>query len=114
MLLSNSCDIALENKRDFPPRIVFAPLIPLQAYVDLLRSSTGLGAEQIDNKVRSIRKQQITSLFFVPAGGNLEGDHIAVLDDLHSVPLGHFVAEKDRVKLFTLSQMGFYLFLLTL
>src|SRR5205814_6218818 len=50
ILLSNSCDIAPQNRRDFPPRIVLAPLIPLQAFTDLLKSSPSLRREQIDNR----------------------------------------------------------------
>jgi hypothetical protein len=114
VLLSNSCDINPNNPRDFPPRIVFAPLIPLQAYVDLLRSASVLKPEQIEAKLDSIRKQRVTSLFYLPEGGGLDADHIAILDDLHNVPLKMFLKEVDRVKLFTLGQMGFYLFLLKL
>ena len=28
IILSNTCDMSLENKRDIPPNIVFAPIIP--------------------------------------------------------------------------------------
>src|SRR3984893_764372 len=47
ILLSNSCDIAASNVREFPPRIVFAPLIPLHAhetrrYVDCRRAGSRL------------------------------------------------------------------------
>ena len=113
ILLSNSCDIALENPREFPPRLVFAPLIPLRAFVDLL-TSAGLKPEQIDSKVATIRKQRVTSLFYLPQGGGLDADHIAPLDDLHSIPLEGFLREAERTKLFTLGQMGFYLFLFKL
>jgi hypothetical protein len=113
ILLSNSCDIAAENRREFPPQIVFAPLIPLQAFVDLLEK-TALRPEQIDSKIDSIRKQRVTSLFYLPRGAALDRDHIAILDDLHTIPLGTFLNEAQRAKLFTLGQMGFYLFLLKL
>ena len=114
ILLSNSCDIAPQNRRDFPPRIVLAPLIPLQAFTDLLKSSPSLRREQIDNKVASIRKQLVSSLFYLPQGGGLDADYIAVLDDLHNIPLQRFMQESEKVKLFTLGQMGFYLFLFKL
>lgn len=114
ILLSNSCDIAPENSPEFPPRIVFAPLIPLRAFDELLKRSTTLKPEQIDSKIDAIRKQRVTSLFYLPPGGDLDGDHVALLDDLHSIPLQTFLAEAERTKLFTLGQMGFYLFLLKL
>jgi hypothetical protein len=114
ILLSNSCDIAPENAREYPPRIVFAPLVPLQAFADLLERSTALSSEQIDSKIDSIRKQRITSLFYLPQGAGIDADHIAILDDLHNIPLQTFLNVAERTKLFTLGQMGFYLFLFKL
>src|SRR5262249_30524570 len=99
ILLSNSCDIAPVHPRDFPPRIVFAPLISLQDFTDLLKRSPSLKPEQIESKVASIRKQLVTSLFYLPRGGGLDNDYIAVLDNLHSVPLQKFLQEPERVKL---------------
>src|SRR5262249_980279 len=114
LLLSNSCDIASANPRDFPPKIVFAPLVPLKAFADLLRQSPRLQSGQVEDKLTSIRKQRITSLFYLPQGGGLDADHIAILDDLHSIPLATFLQEGERTKLFTLGQMGFYLFVFKL
>lgn len=94
---------------------MIAPLIRLTDYVDLL--ARVLSAQQIDDKVSSIRKQHVSNIFYLPRGASLDADHIAVLDDLHSLPLTTFEqgrAAKMVVKLFTLSQMGFYLFLVKL
>ena len=112
ILLSNSCDIDPANPRDLPPKIVFAPLIRLQRYEEVL--SGKLAREVIDNKISAIRRQRVSSLFFLPTGSGLDEDHVAVLDDLHTIPLRTFQDKSDRVKLFTLSQMGFYLFLFKL
>jgi len=113
ILLSNSCDIAPSNERDFPPRIVFAPLVLLDAFVALLRTSTSLQPEQIGRKIDAVRKQRVTSLFYLPRGGELDDDHRHPFDDLHNIPLQRFL-EAKRSKLFTLGQMGFYLFILKL
>jgi hypothetical protein len=112
ILLSNSCDIDPANSRDLPARVVFAPLVHLDAYRKLLEVS--LSAEQINNKLTAIRRQHVTSLFFLPRGAQLEAECIAILDDLHTIPLHVFQKETQRVKLFTLTQMGFYLFVLKL
>jgi len=112
ILLSNSCDIDPANKRDFSPRIIFAPLVRLNEYAKLLASF--LGVEQINNKMTAIRRQHVSSLFFLPHGGLLDTDYIAILDDLHTIPFEIFRHNSERVKLFTLSQMGFYLFVLKL
>lgn len=114
LLLSNSCDIEASNPRDFAPRIVFAPLVPLINYISALKRKHTLKPQQIDAKIDAIRKQHVTSLFFLPKGAGLDADHMAILDDLHSIPLNSFREEIGRVKLFTLGQMGFYLFLLKL
>ena len=34
VVLSNTCDVAPDNQRDLPVRIIFAPLIPLAVYVE--------------------------------------------------------------------------------
>lgn len=114
ILLSNSCDISQSNPRDFPPRVVFAPLVALDSYINIIKEAGTLDNNQVNNKVDAIRRQCVTSLFFLPSGGGLDRDYIAILDDLHNVPLATFLKEQDRKKLFTLNQMGFYLFLLKL
>lgn len=113
IILSNSCDISPENIRDLPAKLVFAPLIPLEMYRRSLKQK-GVTSSRIDSKVNSIKEQKVTSLFYLPKGGNLDEDHIAVLDDLHSLPTSIFFDKPNRNKQFTLSQAGFYLFLFKL
>jgi hypothetical protein len=113
IILSNTCDVAPENKRDFPAKIAFAPIIPLSAYVTLLYRS-GINQDQVQNKVSSIREQRVTNIFFLPAGSGLQEDHIALLDDLHTMPAKIFELETEKSKSFTLSLIGFYLFVLKL
>ena len=111
IVLSNSCDVDLSNRRDLSVRMVFVPIIRLEAYIKLLRGN-GVPDESISGKVRSIKEQKITSIFFLPMGGALDSDYIAVLDDAHTIPTDAFWNDKGRTKLFTLSLSGFYLFLL--
>jgi hypothetical protein len=113
IILSNSCDISSENTRDIPVHIVFAPIIPLSIYEDLL-AKNGIAPDKVSSKINSIKLQKVTSLFFLPKGGYLESDYIAVLDDLHTLPVQLFYKKTDRKKQFTLSQAGFYLFLFKL
>jgi hypothetical protein len=113
VLLSNSCDISADNKREIPPKITFAPIIKLSNYSELLLKS-GLTPQQINDRFQKIREQRITTMFYLPKGGSLEEEHVALLDDLHTVPARAFEKVAERKKLFTLSQVGFYLFLLKL
>jgi hypothetical protein len=50
----------------------------------------------------------------MPTGGALSSEHVVVLDDVHSMPAQVYESEKKNGKIFTLSQAGFYLFILKL
>ena len=113
IVLSNSCDIDPSNKRDIPVKILFAPIIKLKAYAGLLEKAN-IPKENIVGKFNSIRDQRVTTLFYLPQGTGLEDEYIALLDDIHSLPLKTFLEQKNRSKLFTLSLPGFYLFILKL
>lgn len=113
IILSNTCDVAPENKRDLPVNIVFAPIIPLSAYSERLVEKK-VKADSIETKIAAIKKQEVTTLFYLPAGSNLDTDHIALLDDIHTMPAKAFEREAEKGKLFTLSQIGFYLFIFKL
>ncbi len=114
IILSNSCDISNENIRDIPAHIVFAPIIPLASYENKLRTLSKITTDKIESKINSIKQQRITSLFYLPKGGYLDSEYIAVLDDLHTITVPYFHKRTDKQKLFTLSQVGFYIFLFKL
>jgi hypothetical protein len=88
--------------------------VRLQNYSDRLKRTGILTIQQIDRKLEAVRKQRVTSLFYLPQGDKLDSDYIALLDDLHNLPIESFQREATKSKLFTLGQMGFYLFLLKL
>jgi hypothetical protein len=111
VVLSNTCDISSENRRDLPVKIVFAPVIKLDRYKKILENSA-LTTEQIASKFAAIREQKVTTIFYLPANNALGGECIALLDDLHTMPAQAF--QGNRRKLFTLGMAGFYLFLLKL
>lgn len=113
VLLSNSCDISPKNKRDFPIKLTFAPIINLNRYQELLIKA-GLDTKQVVDKVAAIKEQKISSLIYLPQGAGLDDDYVALLDDIHTVPYQVFDAHMGKKKLFTLSQVGFYLFILKL
>jgi len=70
IVLSNSCDIDPENKREVPTKLNFAPIIKLNAFRALLNASE-LNAESIEGKLKAISEQRVSSVFFLPAGGEL-------------------------------------------
>lgn len=113
VVLSNSCDIDPANKREVPSKITFAPVIKLATYANLLLKQ-GMTQDQIDNRFDAIREQRVSTMFYLPKGGELDAEHVALLDDLHTLPFRVFEANTERKKLFTLSMVGFYVFLFKL
>ncbi|MFO7749746.1 MAG: hypothetical protein R6V54_06595, partial [Desulfobacteraceae bacterium] len=59
----------------------FAPVIPLGLYKEKLKERE-VPESTINSKINSIKEQKVTSLFYLPKGGNLDSDHIVPLDDL--------------------------------
>jgi hypothetical protein len=112
LVLSNSCDVDLNNARDGDPNIVFAPLIKLAKFRQMLIDA-GKPAADADDKIEAIKNQKISSIFYLPAHGQILEESMAILDDLHRHPLAHF-AKSEKTKLFTLNQFAFYIFLVKL
>lgn len=110
IMLSNSCDVSLDNERALSPNVTFAPLVKL-AVIRTRFEQSGLKLEQIEAKLKAIRDQSVTSIFYLPADGPLGEEYVALLDDVHSMPVA---AHEWNEKLFTLSMAGFYLFVFKL
>jgi hypothetical protein len=110
IVMSNSCDVSNDNERVLPPKIVFAPIVKLSAIRARFERS-GLPLERIDAKIRAIKGQSVTNVFYLPAEGPLAEEYVALLDDVHSMPA---TAHEKKAKIFTLSQAGFYLFVFKL
>ena len=113
LVLSNSCDVDPNNRRDLPARVIFAPLVKLATYEALL-GKRNIKQRKIGEKLAAIRAQKTSNLFFLPSGGPLVDDHIVRLDDAHSMPVAAHSTAMDREKLFTLSNTGFYMLVLKL
>lgn len=111
IVLSNSCDVSPENQRALPSKVTFAPMVRLSALKRRFENSN-LNPIQIESKLQAIKSQSVTNIFYLPAGGELEEDYVALLDDLHSMPMS--ALQKSAGKLFTLSMAGFYLFVFKL
>lgn len=110
VILSNSCDVDPANSRTIPSRIVFAPLVRLSKYKKVLDES-GIEKGKIDSKIDAITSQRTTNMFYIPPGESLEEACVVRLDDVYSAPIA---ALKDCKKIFTLSMVGFYIFVLKL
>jgi len=108
LVLSNSCDISPDNKRELPVYITYAPIIGLTAFVGAL-GKAGIDEKSIKSKVQSIQEQKITSMLFLPMGQGMDEEGIALLDRATSIPYKAFDGHEKKGKLTSLSQIGHYL-----
>jgi hypothetical protein len=114
IILSNTCDVAPENVRGLPPNIIFAPIMKLSSYIHLLQLAQ-VDTEKVKQKIASIKSQGVTTIFYLPdALGGLDDEHIVLLDDVHTMPSTAFHRITTKTKAFTLSTLGFYLFIFKL
>lgn len=113
MVLSNSCDIDPENRRLFPPAIAYCPIMKLSKYIEIVRKHAGIEQEEVlASHLTSIKRQHVSTIFYLPATPRLGEDCIALLDRPNNCNFSFLLENPDRMaKLFTLSRYGFYLFL---
>lgn len=109
VVLSNSCSIAPENKRDRPASVVVAPIVKVEEFRKLLLSSGA--ADVVERKVAACILQEVHNIFYLPKGGSLQDDHFVFFDRVHSIPLSKIVGAEGLIvpKLASLSQAAFYL-----
>lgn len=112
LILSNTCDIDRENQRKIPARVIYCPLIEKGRFEDFVNRVYGAGAEGF---LRDTRAQQTTNIIYFPeVDGELTGFY-GLLDRVINIGLDHLPANlHEKSKIFTLSQVGFYLFLIKL
>lgn len=113
MLVSNSCDISAGNSRYLSPRLTVATVVPLAAYEQLLVTN-GLTQQRVADHLEQVRAQMVTQLFYLPPGAEMQTEHVALLQDLHSLPVEAMAAQPSKPRLASLSQFAFYLLLFKL
>lgn len=111
IILSNTCDISKDNKRAITPSCAYCLMLELDKYLNLLRTN-GKDEDFIKNFVNDIKRQSVTSIFYLPKAHDLDKDYIALMDHVGSCPTS--LLENTKTKLFSLSNYGFYMFLLKL
>jgi len=112
VILSNSCDVSTDNPRTLPVNILFAPLVSLSQYEQLLLAN-GKTPDQVGSQFNEIRNQKVTSMFYLPRLSGVIEESIILLDNIHVHPLRDFL-EVSHEPLFQLNQFAFYFFLIKL
>jgi hypothetical protein len=113
IILSNSCDISPDNKRDFPPNVTFAPMVPLSQYMQMLVDK-GLAPDKVDSKVSAIRSQHYTNMFFLPRCQYLDQDYVVLFDHIQTMPYQAFAGSQAKQRKSMLTMVGFYIFIFKL
>lgn len=112
ILLSNTCDMQPGNKRINPCRIMYAPLLNYEKYSLAIRKNF---PEKAENHLKALKQQHITQAMYLPKGAGLKNDAVVFFDRAISLPLRKgIIKEFQDKRIFTLSNFGFYLFLLKL
>jgi len=115
MVLSNSCDASFNNTRNFPSNLVYAPIVNLKKYHELLIKSSTKSKKDINTHIKSIKKQRITQIFYLPKLNNHLDESIIFLDRVNSCSIEYLKSKSiQKERFFTLSDYGAYLFVLKL
>ncbi len=115
VILSNTCDMDLSHERNYSAQIVYSPIFNLNKYRNKLLNKSGKTEDQIDSHILSIKKQMITQIFYLPEYENILDESIVFFDRVYNLPNAYIDRNNlNETRLFTLSDYGFYLFLLKL
>ncbi len=113
VLLTNTCDMSLDNPRSTSLNLSYAPVFDLQKYQKVLAHKKG--QDYAKRTCDDIRQQIFTSYFYLPANSGLGYEGFVHLDKtsncLNSATRSGETIAKRR---FSLNQFGHYLFLFKL
>lgn len=115
IIMSNTCDIDLNNKRFQETNISFAPILSLKNYELIISKKSNKTPKQIKDRIKDIKSQKITNIFYLPKKHKDSEEYIVMFDRVTSIPNKTIDRNKlDKKRIFTLSDYGFYLFIFKL
>ena len=90
IILSNTCDIDVNNSRDIPLDCLLAPVLSLEKY-EILLLKKGINQQKIESFIDNVKKYRITNLFYLPIDENGKYSphgkgYIVSLDKAFSLP----------------------------
>lgn len=115
IILSNTCDIDLQNEKFFSSQIIYAPIFNFKNYKQILLENSKKPFKQINDHLNAIKKQEITQIFYLPKFEDKLDESLVFLDRINNMP--NTLIERDKIianRIFTLSDYGAYLFILKL
>ncbi|MEQ1448084.1 hypothetical protein ABLT89_14370 [Acinetobacter schindleri] len=111
IILSNTCDIDVNNPRDLPMDCLLAPIFDLEKIENILLAN-GTSRQKVNNFIEDIKKYRITNLFYLPMDSEgkyapHEKGYVVSLDKTFSLPR-QFLNIEQHIK--SLNQFFSYLF----
>lgn len=114
ILLSNTCDMDISNQRLNQCRVMYAPIFNLEKYRQKLLEKK-FEKNKIDNHIKDIKNQLVSQILYLPTKSILGYNSFVLFDRTISIPLtSEIVANCTKTRKVSLSNYGFYLFLLKL
>lgn len=114
IIISNSCDICSDNKRQYSTNLLYAPIVELDSYIEILKQENIIDIK-INNHISDIKEQRISSIFYLPELNSEIKESIVYLDQICNIPLKFLLdLSLNETRYFSLSNYGFYIFLLKL
>lgn len=113
MLISNTCDMDINNKRFISMSILYTKICSLERIEKLLKEKN-IDCKRIDSFIQSVKSHKVTNMFYLQKNGLLKEDSLILFDKISNISNDVIKIGLQNNKLFTLSQTGFYLFLLKL
>lgn len=121
IVISNTCDIDIDNERKYQANLMYAPLIKMSSYKDALNKiETNNGVKKYNNRnieyqLTQIRNQDISQIFYLPQGQGIEEESIVFLDSICSISNNEISRDNlSEVRLASLSMYGWHVFLVKL
>lgn len=113
MLITNSCDADRGNARAIPVELTVVPVLRLSRYHQMLIDNS-VTPEAADNMINAIKRQEKTNLLFLPSGGHLTEETVALLDAAQSMTWEQFREMGAPRRVAVLTQRGFWMLLIKL
>jgi hypothetical protein len=114
IIISNSCDLCTDNKRLYPTNLLYAPIMDFNIYINNLKQKK-IDEDKIKNHILAIKEQKLSSVFYLPKINSEFQESIVFLDRIFNISL-KLVPSKlsNEFRYFSLSDYGFYIFLVKL
>lgn len=120
LVFSSSCDIDVRNDRMHSPALLYSPIISTKQYEKSLHAELNANndsekASEISRRLKDVREQKITQLFYLPPGPGMNEEMLVSFDAIQNID--NESIDRNTIntrKLLSLSSYGWYIFLFRL